>query len=185
MPNPIPDLDEPCGEHFVYRDLIECGETWKRLAAAAAPGEPFDNVPRVAETFEAMRRLCAEVLDPVKNHFGNLELTYAFASSRLTRHIERRIAPALDQHAGHDVSSTGLPICRRLGLAADLIVPGADSRDVARWIAKFTEFDRIYYYESGRPLHVSAGPGNSRQLVHMCTMPSGRRVPRVLKVEAI
>lgn len=185
MPNTLPDLDEPCGEHFVYRDLIECGESWKRLAAQTAAGEPIDNVPRVAETFEAMRRLCAEVLDPVKNHFGKLELTYAFASPQLTKHIDRRIAPALDQHAGNEVSSVGLPICRRLGMAADLIVPGIDSREVARWIVRVTAFDRLYFYESGSPLHVSVGPGNSRQVVHMHSSPSGRRVPRVMRLGSL
>ena len=75
-----PDLDQPCGKHFVYRDLIACGETWRRLTAESTPGPPFDNIPQATETFEAMRTLCAAVLDPVVEHFGRLELTYGFAS---------------------------------------------------------------------------------------------------------
>jgi hypothetical protein len=31
------DLDERCGEHFAYRDLVACGETWHRLSSAGAP----------------------------------------------------------------------------------------------------------------------------------------------------
>lgn len=178
-----PDLDQPCGEHFVYRDLIECGETWRRLAGASAAttgGPPFDNVPRVEETFGAMRALCAAVLDPLVERFGRLDLTYAFASSALTRQIAGRIHPPLDQHAGHERSRTGKPVCERLGLAVDLVVPGADSRIVAAWIVEHTAFDRLYFYGSDRPLHVSAGPAVTRQIVEMRRGPSGRRVPRVV-----
>lgn len=171
-------LDDPCGEHFVYRDLIECGETFRRLSSEA--GAPFDNVPRVAETFTAMRWLCAEVLDPVVGRFGRIELTYGFASSRLTRHIERAIHPPLDQHAGHERSRLGKPICARLGLAVDLRVPGADSREVARWLVEVTGFDRLYFYGSDRPFHVSVGPEANRQIVWMRRGASGKLVPRVV-----
>jgi hypothetical protein len=178
-----PDLDQPCGEHFVYRDLIACGETWRRLAsadAAAPPGPPFDNVPRVAETFAAMRTLCAAVLDPLVDRFGPIELTYAFASPSLTRRIPGRIAVPLDQHAGHELNCEGGPICGRLGLAVDLRVPGADSRLVAAWIIEHTPFDRLYFYGPDRPLHVSAGPQGARQITEMRRGPSGRLVPRVV-----
>lgn len=174
------DLDSPCGAHFTYRDLIECGETWRRLAAAQlAP--PLDNRPRSPETFAAMRSLCAAVLDPVVERFGRVELTYAFASAALTRHIKGRIHPPLDQHAGHELGRTGKPVCPRLGLAADFFVPGMDSRLVARWVIENTAFDRLYYYEPERPIHVSVGPDQTRQIVHMRRGPSGRRVPRVVE----
>lgn len=168
------DLDQPCGAHFVYRDLIACGETWNRLTAA----QPFDNVPRAADTFAAMRALCAAVLDPGVDQFGRLDLTYAFASARLTRHISGRIHPPLDQHAGHELDGAGQPICPRLGLACDFLVPGVDGRLVARWIIEKTKFDRLYFYEPHLPLHVSVGPDSARQIVHMRRGPSGRRVPR-------
>jgi hypothetical protein len=177
------NLDEPCGEHFTYRELIECGETWARLASP--DGEGIDNVPRVAETFAALRVLCATVLDPVVVCFGRVVLTYAFASPRLTRHIRSRIAPAIDQHASHDVDRAGRPICSRLGAAADFFVPGVDSREVARWIVERTAFDRLYFYDPDRPLHVSVGPENTRQVVHMRRTVSGRRVPRVVEVGSL
>jgi hypothetical protein len=177
------DLDEPCGDHFRYRDLIECGETWNRLSAGAKGGEPFDNVPREAATFAAMRTLCAVVLDLVVSQFGRIELTYAFASRPLTRHIARRIHPPGDQHAGHELDRRGRPICARLGLAADFVVPGTRSLEAARWVAEHTAFDRLYYYDDDRPIHVSVGPNESRQIVHMRRGPSGRRVPRVVNAD--
>lgn len=174
------DLDERCGEHFKYRDLVECGETWCRLTASGAEGQPFDNMPSADSTFAAIRALCAVVLDPVVKQFGRLELTYAFASRRLTRHIPGRIYPPGDQHAGHEVDGAGAPLCGRLGLAADFLVPGVGSRDLARWIVENSAFDRLYFYEPDRPIHVSVGPNQSRQIVHMRREPSHRRVPRVV-----
>jgi len=172
------DLDQPCGEHFVYRDLIACGETFRRLSEG--PGAPFDNVPRTAETFAAMRALCAVVLDPVVRRFGPIELTYAFASPRLTKHIAARIYPPYDQHAGHELNRRGKPVCRRLGLSADFRVPGYDSREVARWVVENTAFDRLYFYAADRPLHVSAAAEPLRQIVRMWRGPSGALLPRVV-----
>jgi hypothetical protein len=177
------DLDEPCGEHFAYRDLVACGETWQRLTAAGGPGQPFDNLPRAPETFAAMRALCAVVLDPVVRRFGPVELTYAFASPRLTRHVAGGIHPPGDQHAGHERDRADRLVCPRLGLAADFRVPGADSRDVALFIVERTAFDRLYVYAPDRPVHVSVGPDETRQIVSMRRGPSGRRVPRVVTAD--
>jgi hypothetical protein len=178
------DLDAPCGAHFSYRDLIACGETCVRLLAESDRPRPFDNLPREAETFAAMRALCAAVLDPAVNHFGAIELTYGFASAQLTREIKAHIHPPLDQHAGHELNRAGKPICPRLGLAVDFLVPNVDSRLVARWVVETTAFDRLYFYKPDRPLHVSVGPDNTRQIVDMREGPSGRRVPRVLTPQA-
>jgi hypothetical protein len=174
----LPDLSEPCGEHFVYRDLVACGETFRRLEAEA--GAPFDNLPRAEATYAAMRALCAVVLDPVVRRFGPIEITYAFASPRLTKHVPGRIHPPVDQHAGHELRPDGRPVCPRLGLAADLRVPGADARDVARWVVESTAFDRLYFYAPDRPIHVSVGPEGKREIVRMVRGPSGRLLPRVV-----
>src|SRR5580692_11116167 len=117
MTPPIVALDQPCGEHFVYRVLLACGETWRRLSVEA--GSPFDNLPHAPETLEAVRTLCAVVLDPVVRRFGRIELTYAFASPRLTKHIAGRIHPPGDQHAGHELNRAGKLVCPRVGLSAD------------------------------------------------------------------
>lgn len=177
---PPTDLDQPCGAHFVFRDLIECGETWRRLSAGGEASSRVDNIPRDAGTFDAMRALCAVLLDPVTERFGRIELSYAFASAALTRHVPGHIHPPLDQHAGHERNRAGKPICPRLGLAADFIVPNIDSRVVARWIVESTAFDRLYFYAPDRPIHVSVGPDGTRQIVHMRRGPSGRRVPQVV-----
>lgn len=177
------DLNAPCGAHFTYRDLIECGETWQSLSASL--GAPFDNVPRVEATFAAMRELCTAVLDPVTERFGRPTLTYAFAGRSLTRHIPGRIHPPADQHAGHEVDLRNRLVCPRLGLAVDFFVPGIDSREAARWIVASTAFDRLYFYGADKPLHVSVGPENNRQVVSMAVGPSGRRVPRVLREDQI
>lgn len=176
------DLDEPCGEHFVYRQLVECGETWRQLAAA---GQPVDNVPREPGTFAAMRDLCAAVLDPVVRRFGRLDLTYAFASPRLTRHIAGRIHPPGDQHAGHERDRAGKPVCSRLGVAADFLVPGADARAIALFVVEHTDFDRLYVYAPDRPVHVSVGPERKRQIVRMAPGPSGRLIPRVVSPDVL
>lgn len=176
--SPLPDLDDPCGEHLRFRDLIACGETHHRLTAEL--GAPFDNVPREPETFAALRALAEAVLDPLWRRFGPVEITYAFASPRLTRHIRARIHPPLDQHAGHERDGRGKLVCPRGGAAADLRVAGHDSREVALWIAEQTAFDRIYFYAPERPLHVSVGPDESRQIVAMRPGPSGRLIPRVV-----
>jgi hypothetical protein len=175
-----PDLDDPCGERFVYRDLVACGETYARLSAER--GAPFDNLPRAEGTWAAIRTLCKEVLDPVAARFGreNVEITYGFASPRLTRHVAGLIHPPGDQHAGHEVNTGGNLVCKRLGLAVDFRVRGVDSREVALWVVENTAYDRLYVYAPDRPIHVSAGPDGTRQIVKMVRGPSGRLIPRVI-----
>jgi hypothetical protein len=166
----LPDLDAPCGRRWRYRDIVEVGVTWERLKP--------DNVPTRPETYEAIRTLCAELLDPVAEAFGMPTLTYGFASPALTRHIRSRIYPSLDQHAGCEPGRNGRPICPRLGQAVDLIVPGLCSGKLAVWIEENVQFDRLYFYGVGRPVHVSIGPERSASVVTMVAGPSGRLVPQ-------
>lgn len=177
------DLDARAGDFFTYRDFVACGETYHHLSKER--GAPFDNTPRATATFAAIEGLCREVLDPLVRRFGEIQLTYGFASPALTRHIQGRIHPPGDQHAGHELGRAGKPICSRLGFAVDFAVPGTSSVDVARWIADCTAFDRLYVYEPERPLHVSVGPETCRQIVMMRRGPSGRRMPRVVKREEL
>jgi hypothetical protein len=165
------ELDQRCGLYLTFRDLVEAGETWKKTGVA--------NVPQQPDTMVALRRLAEDILDPVITKFGRLEVTYAFASPALTRHIRGRIDPARDQHAGHELRPDGTPVCPRLGQAADFRVDGACSGRIAAWIASTLPFDRMYFYGSDRPLHVSIGPQETRSVIVMIPGPSGRRVPRV------
>lgn len=105
-------LDATCSDHLRFRDLIACGETWLRLAGQV------DNRPRQDATWDAIARLAQRVLDPVIDRFGPITLTYGFASRELTRQISGRIAPELDQHAGHELRRDGLPIPPSSSLAS-------------------------------------------------------------------
>ena len=169
----LPGLDALCGRRWRYRDIVEVGVTWERLKP--------DNVPTRPETYKAIRTLCAELLDPVADAFGMPTLTYGFASPLLTRLIGGRIYPSLDQHAGCELGRNGQPICPRLGLAVDLIVPDVCSGRLAAWIEENVQFDRLYFYGPDRPIHVSIGPERSASVVAMFAGPSGRLVPQQRK----
>lgn len=165
------DLNEPCGRHLRFRDLIEAGETWRRVRVP--------NLPKQPATVAALQRLAHDVLDPVVEEFGPIEISYGFASRELTRHVPGRIDPSRDQHAGHELRPDGEPICRRLGQAVDFRVPGLSSGLIAAWVATKLSFDRLYFYGTDRPIHISVGPEKARAVVSMLIGPSGRRVPRV------
>jgi DNA phosphorothioation-associated putative methyltransferase len=167
----LPELDTACGRHFTYRDFIECGETHIRTGLA--------NQPRQADTYTALHELAYLVLDPVVDYFGMIELTYGFCSPELARSIPGRIAPKLDQHAGHELTRTGHPICERLGAACDFLVTDEDMEEVALWVAAHTPFDRLYFYGKDRPIHVSYSATPAHQFVRMTMNASGARVPRV------
>lgn len=165
----IPSLDEWCGKTFRYRDLIECGETWNLTHV--------DNTPREPATFNALCDLARNVIDPVIDYYGSVKLTYGFASASLTRLIKGRIAPRLDQHASCEVVRGGRNICDRLGAAVDFIVEYEDMYEVAKWIAANCDYDRIYIYGKDRPIHVSIGPQNSRDVYELVDGKRGK-VPR-------
>lgn len=168
----IPDLDAACGRFLTYRQLVECGETQARTG--------ISNLPRNPDSYSALLDLAVQILDPVIDWFGMIRLTYGFCSPDLAREIPGRVDPRLDQHAAHERNRRGLPVCPRLGAAADFIVDDEDMREVARWVAANTAFDRLYYYGPDLPIHVSYGPDHSRQIVEMRPTTAGRLVPRVV-----
>lgn len=172
----LPRLDEQCGRHFFFRDFIQCGET------QAKTGIP--NIPEQVETYNALTHLATSILDPVIDYFGGISFTYGFCSRELVRHIPGRIAPKLDQHAGHELNTRGKPICKRLGVAVDFIVTDESMLEVAQWIVKNTPFDRLYFYGDNRPIHVSSGPEKKSEIVVMTTEKNGRSIPKVVKAEA-
>jgi hypothetical protein len=137
---------------------MECSVTWRDDKPA--------NVPQSVDTYRSIELLCRVVLDPVCERFGPLRLTYGFSARALCRQIRERgrgpIAPSIDQHAGCEVTRIGKPICRRLGMAADFDVPGVKSHVLAAWVLESCDFDRLYFYEDNRPIHVSVGPERAR-----------------------
>ena len=176
-----PQLDDPCGQFLTFRNLIECGETWQRLVQE---GEGFDNRPKQVASYNALLELAEQVLDPVIDWFGMIELTYGFCSPALARQVPGRIDPKRDQHAAHERNRLGNLVCPRLGAAVDFLIADEDMREVAQWVAANTPFDRLYFYGADLPIHVSYGPEDTRQIVTMLPGPSGRLVPRSLSVKA-
>ena len=171
----IPDLDEPCGAHFTFRQLIECGATQAQTSLANCPDQP--------DSYTALLDLALNILDPVIDYFGMIRLTYGFCSPALARQIPGRIDPKRDQHAAHEVNRRGQPICQRLGAAVDFFIDDENMREVAQWIVVNTPFDRLYFYGANLPIHVSYGPNRDQQIVWMAATPSGRRVPQVITRE--
>ncbi len=170
----LPDLDEPCGRFFTYRQLIACGET------QAATG--LANLPTRPDSYTALHDLAHAVLDPVIDYFGMIRLSYGFCSAALAKRIPGRIDPQRDQHAAHELNRLGKPICPRLGAAVDFRVEDESMLEVAQWVAANTPFDRLYYYGDDQPLHVSHGPEHNRQVVLMLAGKSGRLVPKCLTI---
>lgn len=166
----IPDLDSPCGRYHTYRQLIECGDTWKRTKIKNRPKEP--------ETYTALYDLAVHVLDPVVEYYGSITLTYGFCSSELARLIPRGIAPKLDQHAAHERNRLGNYVCDRLGAAVDFVVADESMREVANWIADNLQFDRLYYYGDQQPIHVSFSAHPKGEVVDIVRSASGQ-VPRM------
>jgi len=169
----IPDLDESCGSYLTYRQLIECGETQR------ATGIP--NLPKQVDSYNALYDLAVNIIDPVIDYFGLVRLTYGFCSHELGKHINKRVAPKLDQHAAHEVNTKKNHICPRLGAAVDFIVDDENMREVADWIAENTPYDRLYFYGDNRPIHVSCGPENKREYIDLLITNAGRQVPRKRK----
>ncbi len=171
----IPDLDDPCGQYLTFRQLIECGETQERTE--------LQNLPKQAESYNALYDLAAQVLDPVIDYFGMIKLTYGFCSQQLAKEIPGRIYPKLDQHAAHELNRFGRLICQRLGAAVDFFIENESMLEVAQWVVTNTPFDRLYFYGDDKPIHVSYGPNHDKQIVRMVLSKSSRVVPRVVTSE--
>lgn len=166
----VPDLDDLCGRTFTFRQLIHCGETWTRTH--------LPNLPKEPETYNALVELARNIIDPVVDYFGMIEPTYGFCSAALAKNIPARIAPAIDQHAGHERKRGGTHVCSRLGAAIDFLVADEDMEGVANWIIANLPFDRLYFYGRDRPIHVSYGPEQSRVAYRMEVTKGGARMPR-------
>lgn len=173
----IPNHETPCGKYFTYRDFIECGEAQAKTGLA--------NLPKVADSYTAIYELTTNILDPVIDYFGMIKLTYGFCSEELAKEISGRISPDLDQHAAHEKKRNGKFICERLGAACDFVIEDENMEEVVAWVCKNTNFDRIYFYDSGSPIHVSWSPESSRQMTRMKLSSNGKRIPRTVTVDKI
>jgi hypothetical protein len=170
----IPDLDDLCGDNLIYRQLIECGETQAKMG--------FSNLPKQPDSYTALYELAKNVLDPVIEHFGMIQLTYGFCSPELCKKIPARIAPKLDQHCAHELNSKKNLICERLGAAVDFIIEDGNMNEVAEWVMENTPFDRLYFYGENLPIHVSYSPKPKGECVDMLANKMGKLVPKIRRV---
>ncbi|WP_422410200.1 MULTISPECIES: hypothetical protein [unclassified Endozoicomonas] len=149
--------------------------------------EAIDNLPLQQASWEAVSDLAQNILDPVVDKFGSLQLTYGFCSHKLGLAIAKnefpRIAPKLDQHAAYELNTKGKRICERGGLACDFIVPETSSSELAAWVVNHCLFDRLYYYGQDLPIHVSYSINPSGEVCWMTGSRFGRRQPRRYTVE--
>ena len=166
----IPDLDDRCGANFTYRSFIACGETQSRLG--------LSNLPLQPQTYNALHDLAVRIIDPIVDYFGAIKLTYGFCSFELSKHITKRVAHHLDQHAGFEVAGANKLICSRGGAACDFLVEDEDMEEVADWIIKHVPFDRLYFYGAASPVHVSYAERGERKAYRMVLTNGGRLMPR-------
>jgi hypothetical protein len=166
-----------CSKHFSYEDFYYCSNTWQRTKVS--------NSPEQDETYESIKQLATTILDPIVETFGKIEISYGFCSHALASEIKKNdkplISPNLDQHAGYELNSKGNRICSRGGFACDFIIPDLSMKLIAKWIVDNCDFDRLYFYGENRPIHVSIGPDDKRQIVIMKQLDNGLYIPRVVK----
>jgi len=126
---------EKLSEHFTLGELIR-SDTADRLG--------IDNMPP-AELIPKLERICTEILEPIREHFGK-----PFRPSSGYR------SPAVNKAVG---SSTTSQHCK--AEAVDFEIPGVSNYELAVWIRDNLEFDQLILecYRPGEPnsgwVHVS------------------------------
>ncbi|MDC3169420.1 DNA phosphorothioation-associated putative methyltransferase [Paracoccaceae bacterium] len=168
----LPNPHAKCGKYLRFKDFFLAGETIQKTSIL--------NIPSNIETYRAFHALCINVLDRVIEEFGSIELTYGFCSKELEKNILKnknpRISSKLDQHASCEKTSGGIYICSRKGAAADFKVDGISMLIISKWIVRNCKFDRLYFYGSTKPIHISYGPEEAAYIAHMQEK-EGRKIP--------
>ncbi|PML39510.1 hypothetical protein BCT77_10785 [Vibrio breoganii] len=130
----------------------------------------------------SLEQLVSQILVPIEAQLGEVTISYGFNNSELNRYIQRisprDTGPKEDQHAASELNLAGNRICTRDGAACDLWVKGFEDKMhlVAKFITEHLPFDRLYYYGSDRPIHISFGPEHSRYIQYRRTREDGKRV---------
>jgi len=120
--------------HFTLEEMIK---------SQSGDRAGIDNLPPPA-CREALRALCVNVLEPIRERFGPVVITSGYRGPELNRMVG---GAASSQHCS--------------GEAADIEVPGMSNGDLARWIEKHLEYDQLILecYKPGIPssgwVHVS------------------------------
>jgi hypothetical protein len=160
------------GRYLTFKEFCTCTNTYQSHA------EQIDPYPKnIEESLPAIESLCQHVIDLVIDEFGRerFQLTYGFCSTDLKRWLAKkdpvtglkngRVSPNLDQHMAHEVNRNGQYYCSRLGAACDFRILDLSSEDLVEWIlTQHLPFDSLYYYGPDRPVHVSYGPQQKRDI---------------------
>ncbi|WP_147291850.1 hypothetical protein [Alteromonas aestuariivivens] len=160
--------------HPLGQQLLNWHITKHKLAVA--------NMPKDPETKRALEKLIWDILLPIERQFSRPTITYGFTALELhkviSKHFPAGTAPSLDQHAASEKNSADSYICKRSGAACDFIVANVKSTELIKFITEKLDYDRIYFYGTDRPIHVSVTLGMpKRHLQVMCTSDNGRRYP--------
>ena len=166
----LPSPHAKCGKYLRFRDFFLAGETVKTVN--------IENQPKNIETYRAYQELAENILDKVIDKFGMFNISYGFCSKELEKNILKketpRISLRLDQHASCEKTSSGKYICSRKGAAVDFKLQDIDTLLIAKWIVENCKFDRLYFYGSLKPLHISYGPETSGYIAVMSTKGKNR-----------
>ncbi|HAC65843.1 MAG TPA: hypothetical protein DCF68_20510 [Cyanothece sp. UBA12306] len=159
------------GKYLTLGDFCTCTQTYKKYFPKI---DPF---PKNPETIEAIKALNQIIIEPIIDHFGQdkFNLTYGFCSPDLKRYLNQkdpltgkkngRIDPTRDQHMSYEINRRGNYYCSRLGAACDFMILDFDSDRLVDWIlSQKLPFDSLYFYDKNRPIHISYGYQNKRDI---------------------
>ncbi len=163
--------DVQLGKYLSLHDFCTCTNTYQKYSDHINP------YPNSGESIQALKELNYYIIDPIIDYFSwdKFKLTYGFCSHDLRIYLEKkdpitglkngRVAPNLDQHIAHEVKKNGDYYCQRLGAACDFLIVELDSDELVEWILKQQlPFDSLYFYGKNRPIHISYGPQQKRQI---------------------
>jgi hypothetical protein len=60
-----------------------------------------------------------------------------------------------------------------------LTLQDEDMREVVNWISANVPFDRLYFYGSNRPIHISFSAALKRKIIELIQTTNGKNTPRV------
>ncbi|PSB05305.1 hypothetical protein C7B64_00045 [Merismopedia glauca CCAP 1448/3] len=160
------------GKYLTLDDFCKCTLTYQNYA------DKIDPFPKNREpTIDAIKDLNQFIIDPIIDYFGleKFKLTYGFCSSDLKSYLQKkdpitgqkngRVAPELDQHMAHEVNIKGNYYCQRLGAASDFLIKDLATEELVQWILQAKlPFDSLYFYATDRPIHISYGPRQKRDI---------------------
>ncbi len=160
------------GKYLTLEEFCTCSQTYQKYADFINPYPQ-----NLSETIPALQALNQIIIDPIIDKFSreNFKLTYGFCSVSLKRYLNKkdpetgqkngRIDPSRDQHIAHEINKNGKYYCSRLGAACDFLIINESSNQIIEWILqKQLPFDSIYFYGKTRPIHISYGPQNKRDI---------------------